>query len=208
MQPDPRFFYKTFLELDCSNMVSILAFDSKSIKHLLSEDNKNLFNEEFPIIYKIKVAKQKGNNFFYTNAIDNALKNNQVEGVKYLIKYIIQFQNNYISSFLFLKNLPILLQKGIEVEHLLSSKIFNVSFDFNDWPGNHTNLEECIKPYNGSFFNIRYMYKEIFAEPEFDYIENLQTSSEGQDLRKIYKIKYSVNLLAQIGFHFDFDDEG
>lgn len=91
MQPNPSFFYKTFLELDCSNMVSILANDSRSIKHLLSEDNKHLFNKEFPIIYKVKVAKKKGNSFYYTNAIDNALKNNQVEGVKYLIKYIIQF---------------------------------------------------------------------------------------------------------------------
>jgi hypothetical protein len=57
-------------------MVSILAFDSKSIMILLAEKNKYLFNEEFPIIYKIKVAKSKGNNFYYTNAIDNALKNN------------------------------------------------------------------------------------------------------------------------------------
>jgi hypothetical protein len=24
--------------------------------------------------------------------------------------------------------------------------------DFNGWPGNHTNLENCIRPYNGSFF--------------------------------------------------------
>lgn len=72
-------------------MVNILAFDSKSIQHLLSDKNERLFNKEFPIIYKVKVAKKKGNNFYYTNAIDNALKNNQVEGVKYLIKYIIKF---------------------------------------------------------------------------------------------------------------------
>ena len=76
MQPDPRFFYKTFLELDCSNMVSILAFDSKSVQHLLADENQHLFNKEYPIIYKVKVAKKKGNNFYYTNAIDNALKNN------------------------------------------------------------------------------------------------------------------------------------
>jgi hypothetical protein len=122
-----------------------------------------------------------------------------------LIKYIVQFQNNYISSFLFLKNLPILLQKGINVEHLLSSKIFNVQFDFNDWPGNHTNLAECIKPYNGSFFNIRYKYREIFSEAEFDYMENIKDEAGGMDNRKVYKIKYSVNLLAQIGQHFEED---
>jgi len=63
-------------------MVSILAFDSRSLQELLAEKNKILFNEQFPIIYKIKVAKSKGSNFYYTNAIDNALRNNQVEGVK------------------------------------------------------------------------------------------------------------------------------
>jgi hypothetical protein len=208
IQPDPRFFYKTFLELDCSNMVSILAFDSKSIQHLLAEKNKHLFNIDYPIIYKIKVAKSKGSNFYFTNAIDNALKNNQVEGVKYLIKYITMFQNNWISSFLFLKNIPILLQKGIDVGDLLKSKIFNVQFDFNDWPGNHTNLQECIKPYNGSFFNIRYMYRQVFWEPEYDYVENRNKEMKNgstMDSRKIYKIKYSVNLLAQIGSHFEED---
>ena len=37
MQSDPRFFYKSYLELDGSNMVSILSFDSHYIKNLLSE---------------------------------------------------------------------------------------------------------------------------------------------------------------------------
>ena len=57
-------------------MVSILAFDSKSIQNLLADKNSYLFNEEFPVIYKVKVIKNKGNNYYYTNAIDNALKNN------------------------------------------------------------------------------------------------------------------------------------
>jgi hypothetical protein len=37
------FFYKTFLELDGSNMVSILAFDSNSIMELLDQKNSHLF---------------------------------------------------------------------------------------------------------------------------------------------------------------------
>lgn len=36
-QPDPRFFYRSYLELDGSNMTSILAFDSRSIKYLLDK---------------------------------------------------------------------------------------------------------------------------------------------------------------------------
>lgn len=34
LQPNPSFFYKTFLELDCSNFASMLAFDSRSITFL------------------------------------------------------------------------------------------------------------------------------------------------------------------------------
>jgi hypothetical protein len=76
MQPDPRFFYKTFLELDGANMVSLLAFDSGSMKSLLSEENEKFFSEEYPIMYKTKVAKKDGKNYYYTTAIDSALKNN------------------------------------------------------------------------------------------------------------------------------------
>lgn len=109
MQPDPRFFYKSFLELDGSNMVSILAFDSNSVSVLLHEKNSHLFSEDYPILYKVKASKRKGNDYYYTNAIDNALKFNQVEGVKFMINYIIKFQNNFISSYLFLNNLPIMI---------------------------------------------------------------------------------------------------
>jgi hypothetical protein len=58
MQPDPKFFYKTFLELDGSNMASILAFDSGCIECLLSDNNKQYFSSEFPIIYKNKMEKK------------------------------------------------------------------------------------------------------------------------------------------------------
>jgi len=102
--------------------------------------------------------------------VEIALKNNQVEGVNYFIKHIVRFQDNHISSYLFLKYFPILLRKGVNVEPLLSSNVFNVRIDFNDWPGNHTNLQDCIRPYNGSFFQIRHMYKHVFPEPEFEPI--------------------------------------
>jgi hypothetical protein len=51
-QPNPSFFYKTFLELDGANMTSILAFDSGSMDALLSKENEVYFNETYPIIYK------------------------------------------------------------------------------------------------------------------------------------------------------------
>lgn len=76
-QDNPKIFYKTFLELDGTNMVSILSFDSRCIKDLLGEENKDWFSPEYPLFYKNKI--QKINNkekFFYRSAIDMALESN------------------------------------------------------------------------------------------------------------------------------------
>ena len=52
-----------------------------SMKSLLNEKNDIFFSEEYPIIYKNKMLKKDGKNYYYTNAIENALKNNQVHAV-------------------------------------------------------------------------------------------------------------------------------
>ena len=83
MQGNPRIFFSAYLELERRNMVSILAFDSMSIKSLLSENFVDYFDEEYPLFYKNKkLVKQKGHdgiikycNIIY-NAIDVALENN------------------------------------------------------------------------------------------------------------------------------------
>ena len=70
-------FFKSFLELDGANMVSILSFDSRSMKCLLDDINQEYFSSEFPLFYKNKI--QKSNNaakYFYRSAIDSALRNN------------------------------------------------------------------------------------------------------------------------------------
>ena len=51
-QPNPKIFFKVFLELGIKSMVAYLAFDSRSTKALLSEDNKQYFNSKFPVFYK------------------------------------------------------------------------------------------------------------------------------------------------------------
>ena len=76
MQPNPSFFYKTFLELDMGNMCSMLAFDYGSMSVLLNEDNSKYFSELYPIIYKNKIQKKTGEQYIYTNAIQIALKSN------------------------------------------------------------------------------------------------------------------------------------
>lgn len=58
-QPNPTVFYKSCLELDASNMASILAFDSRSMEKLLSEEFEEFFDPTYPIFYKNKIQKDK-----------------------------------------------------------------------------------------------------------------------------------------------------
>lgn len=85
-------FYKSFLEFDCSNMASILSFDSRSMGALLHEKNQEFFSEEFPIFYKNKIPKMSNNGgYYYRTAIDRALRCNQVKAVDLMIDYIVKF---------------------------------------------------------------------------------------------------------------------
>ena len=48
---------------------------------------------------------EKGNfkkaKYFYRSALANAIKNNQIKAIELIIEYIVRYQNNYTSSFLF-----------------------------------------------------------------------------------------------------------
>jgi hypothetical protein len=52
-----------------------------------------------------------------------------------------------------------------------------------------------MKPYNGSIFELRDQYRNIFSEPQFEINEE----EDSIDSRKVYKIKYSINTLTQLG---------
>ena len=56
------------------------------------------------------------------------------------------------SSFLFNGILPSLIEGGTKLESLLTSNVFTIECDFDEWPGSHPNDEEIIKPYNKSLF--------------------------------------------------------
>lgn len=134
--------------------------------------------------------------FYYQNAIQTALKNNQVGACQIILEYIVKYQNNFASSYLFTKILPQLCEKGIEIRNLLKSNIYNYDFDFDDWPGTHSNEQMYRRPYNGSIFELRHKYKEVFPEDEFDDFTNEDGSvKESIDSSKIFKIKYTLNLL-------------
>jgi len=79
------------------------------MENLLHDENSECFDEEFPIIYKNKIRKKHGKDFYFISALDAALKNNQVKAVNKMIEYVVKYQNNYVSSYLFLNILPTLM---------------------------------------------------------------------------------------------------
>jgi hypothetical protein len=172
-------FYKSFLELNGANMVSMLAFDSRSMKVLLDEKtNKDYFKEEFPIFYRNKLQKSNNRNkFFYQSAIDVAYKNNAIVAIEFIIQYIIKYQNNFTSAFLFFKNITRLMNKGINLSALLGSDIFCYKIRYEEWPTTHWDKEELIMPYNGSIFEIRHAYEAVFGDNDMKKEENTMKSS-------------------------------
>jgi hypothetical protein len=135
------------------------------MKHLLQDSNKEYFQSQFPLFYKNKI--QKSNNtekYFFRSALGSALRNNQVSACEYIIDYIIKYQNNYVSSFLFTKTFSHFCDKGLSVTGLLNSNIFCFQFDFDEWPSTHTNKDPYTRAYNQSIFDIRQSYRDIFWE--------------------------------------------
>ena len=66
-QPTPAIFFKVFLELELKNLLSYLAFDRRSIEHLLKNDVEKHIDPAFPIFFKNNDQK---------SAIDTALDGN------------------------------------------------------------------------------------------------------------------------------------
>ena len=187
-------------------MVSILSFDSRSMQYLLQDEFSEHFSKEFPLFYKNKIQKgnPKDQKFYYRSAIDNALRNNQIKAVQLIIDYIVKYQNNFSSSYMFVKCVPTLFEKGVLMTPLLNSQVFSFDFDFDEWPGTHTNEDTYIRPYNESIFHIRKHYKTVFPEEDFDDFRDEDGSAKEKiDTSRIYKIKYTINLLPQIGTHIE-----
>ena len=90
-QPNPKIFYKSLLELDMNNMVSMLSFDSRSMEFLLDDGFADHFSIKYPIFYKNKIRKGSSDKYFYRNAIQNAFKNNQVRAVDIILSYMIKY---------------------------------------------------------------------------------------------------------------------
>ena len=83
--------------------------------------------------------------------------------------------------------------KNIGLYKLLESDIFCHQFDFYEWPQTHTDDRNLTLSYNGSIFNLRSQYDKIF--------ENKIDDDQVEEGKEIFKIKYTLNLLPNMGYH-------
>ena len=116
-----------------------------------------------------------------------------------------KYQNVYSSSFLFKKNFKEIVEKGVHVCDLLNSKVYNMEFSFDQWPSIHRDSQSYLRAYNNSIFELRNSYADIFHEPGFASIDDQPKKHEQS---KIFKIKYTLNLLPEIGFHMAYSENG
>ena len=89
-QPNPSVFYMPFLELDKTNMLNIMSYDSRSIQTLLSEEFEEYFTPDWPVFFTNRVKHKSGTDY-YRNALDISLKNNQIGAVNKILWYIINY---------------------------------------------------------------------------------------------------------------------
>ena len=75
LQPSPKMFFKSFLELDLANMLQILSFESRVVKQLLDHLNEEDIDPMYPMFYKMQQKTLDGKWDLLT-PIDIALENN------------------------------------------------------------------------------------------------------------------------------------
>jgi len=97
------------------------------------------------------------------------------------------------------------MSKGITIAPLLASEIFCHDFDFDEWPATHTEPDSFRRPYNGSLFDLRYSYKDIFHEAKFDAAPEPEggdaKATKGEEKEKVYKIRYQINMIPILDEH-------
>ena len=50
--------------------------------------------------------------------------------------------------------MPDMIEKGVSIRPLLTSGVFIEQFDFDEWPGSHSNDECVMMPYSDSVFKL------------------------------------------------------
>ena len=97
---------------------------------------------------------------------------------------------------LFKDNLVRLMEIGVHIEPILRSNIFQFRIEFETWSMTDMQEESQILPYNGSFFDLRDSFEELFP----DNIRSTDHKEVGKHSKdsKVYNVVYQVNLLPSM----------
>jgi hypothetical protein len=179
-----------FLELGMKHMLEYLSFDQKSMKLLLSEENKEEFSSEFPLFYKDHTGK---------SAIDTAFNANLLQVVDIMIAYLCKNQNNYAYTNLVSDIFVQMMLKGISVKQLLSSEICTKEIIYNEWPEKSFANDKTLVPYNASKLSLQYNYSKVFKrqweQEELELREVLDGTFKMKPGSKVAKLRFDVNML-------------
>ena len=152
----------------------------------MDDKNRKFFDSDFPVFYK----NEKG-----MSAIDTALEKNQIRSVNLMIDYIVEYQNSYFYGHLFNYNVIELINKGVKMTPLFKSKVFNHTFDFDEWPSTNSNTIKAMAPFNESMFKLRHYYQDVFPKiyKRDEKMANKKKKQsnyfhESQNAEKVYKI--------------------
>lgn len=98
------------------------------------------------------------------------------------------------------------MKKGLSILPLLESKILRYEFDYIEWPSTSKYNDHVSKPYNGSLFEIKNNFSNVFKGTKFDDCHHVHGNSEEKSLVGInYKIRYSINLIPSLGEYIEMD---
>jgi hypothetical protein len=67
-----------------------MAFDYRSMTHLLSSKFDEYFNDEYPLFYKCKYFNSR-DKIYYRNAIESALKLDLARSVDAILRYLVKY---------------------------------------------------------------------------------------------------------------------
>ena len=123
-----------------------------------------------------------------------------------MVDYIVKKQNHFVYASLFHHNLVEMMNKGVQVAALFTSKILFRQFDYDNWPAISANHDKIIAPFNNSIFKLRYHYSNVFRklweheqDREEQELKSGSESEEGKKLMIVYKINFLPSLSDEDG---------
>ena len=81
-----------------------------------------------------------------------------------------------------------MIDKGIDLEELFCSDIFEYEYEDDEWPASHTCEHKAIKPYNAALFNLRKHYDNVFPELPRDTGKKAKNSMKMMKMMMMMKV--------------------